>query len=452
MNPNTHYAPRQYTANLSGTLLSLSMFDPDAQKPRTTPTKSTESTESTAPKKRQIITKFTDSSRRRLVKYCREIPKERYKVLVTLTYPTAPNPIESKQHLDRMLELLRSAAAPLPSRPNAPPSVSKQSADLTGGLNGGACRPRAAACSNELEAKSKSKAKAKRTRSRATVRPFSALWIMEYQERGVVHYHIWSSHWFPKAELQRLWNQIINTPQSTPSTRIDGWKAHSKSGLASYVSKYARKESQKVLPPELAETGAGRWWGKIGDTSTPHAIKKRITELDFKELLTLAKSKQWREIPFEYCHLYVVPENDRMSLFTRIQVMANTKINQHILARGRVIHIIDGDTVSMRLDNGKRYKVRLANIDAPELAQDYGTESREALKNLLGSKSVRLLIDSANAFDKYGRLIAELHTAQHNVNLELVRIGAAWCYGRYCSDLEYLNAENEARDIRSGLW
>ena len=117
-----------------------------------------------------------------------------------------------------------------------------------------------------------------------------------------------------------------------------------------------------------------------------------------------------------------------------------------------MIYIIDGDTVSIRLENGKRYKLRLANIDAPELAQDYGTESREELKRLLGAKSIQLVVSSANAFDKYGRLIAELHTETHNVNLELVRIGAAWCYGRYCSDLEYLNAENEARAKLAGLW
>ena len=330
MNVITHYTARQYTASLSGNLLSLSTYDKrderdyDKRDERDTNTPNTQ-------KKRQIITKFTESSRRRLVKYCREIPKNRFKNLITLTYPTAPNPILSKQHLDRMIELLRrNAADTLSPRPNAHALENTGTSKTPACLNGGAvlqCAAASAAANiaGEKSGEKEKAQKAKRTRLRATA--FSALWIMEYQKRGVVHYHIWSTHWFPKAELMRLWNQIIDAPPNTPSTRVDSWKAYTKSGLASYVSKYARKEAQKELPPELLETGAGRWWGKSGDTSTPLAIKKRINEQDFDCLINLAKEKAkenvWREITFDYANLYVVCESDRIALFQLIEQMGS---------------------------------------------------------------------------------------------------------------------------------
>ena len=44
--------------------------------------------------------------------------------------------------------------------------------------------------------------------------------------------------------------------------------------------------------------------------------------------------------------------------------------------KGKVIKVIDGDTVAMVDDNGFKHRVRLAGIDAPEKGgQVYGEES-----------------------------------------------------------------------------
>src|SRR3569832_871245 len=54
---------------------------------------------------------------------------------------------------------------------------------------------------------------------------------------------------------------------------------------------------------------------------------------------------------------------------------------------GRVIHIADGDTITVLVDNTP-YKIRLAGIDAPEKAQAFGTVSMFLLRVFFAVRSV----------------------------------------------------------------
>jgi hypothetical protein len=326
----TYARERKYTVSLSGSLLCLlSYATKTAKRPQVQSANDAPDPIEHTPHtpKRSKITDFSSASRRRLVKYTREIPKDRYKSFITLTYPTAPDPIETKSHLDRMLELLRRAASSLPSRHNSLALSPTAASEASARSNRVACRPQRPVAPLAPIAKKSKKKKAKaapRSRAGFLRKPFSALWVMEYQERGVVHYHIWSSHYIDKAELQRLWNQIISAPAETPSTRVDGWKAYTKTGLSSYVAKYARKEAQKTLPEELAKSGAGRWWGKVGDVSTPYAIKKTISRDDFHRIRKICKTKGYKALPIEYCDLYVMPESDIIVKLKLIQEMGGS--------------------------------------------------------------------------------------------------------------------------------
>jgi endonuclease YncB( thermonuclease family) len=117
--------------------------------------------------------------------------------------------------------------------------------------------------------------------------------------------------------------------------------------------------------------------------------------------------------------------------------------------------VVDGDTLTLR--SGQ--KVRLVQIDAPELPTDcYGRSALEALIDLAPKDSrVRLERDpSLDAVDVYGRLLRYVFVGSRNVNVELVRRGAASPYfflnerGRYADDL--LEAVEDARDARRGFW
>lgn len=114
----------------------------------------------------------------------------------------------------------------------------------------------------------------------------------------------------------------------------------------------------------------------------------------------------------------------------------------------RVIAVMDGDTI-MVLRDGKRVKVRLANIDAPEKAQEYGTESRQTLLNLVQKKQVHV---NSQAMDSYGRMVAEISVDGRSANAEQVRRGMAWEYSHYHSNKHYLALQSEAQQARRGLW
>jgi endonuclease YncB( thermonuclease family) len=122
---------------------------------------------------------------------------------------------------------------------------------------------------------------------------------------------------------------------------------------------------------------------------------------------------------------------------------------------GRVLWIDDGDSLELRDDLGRRFRVRLRGIDAPERAQPYANVSRRNLSRLARGRPVTVSYDGV---DKYGRLLAWVYVDEGvSVNLLQVQAGLAWHYafpGRpWTADDDLLaRAEHEARVARRGLW
>jgi micrococcal nuclease len=120
----------------------------------------------------------------------------------------------------------------------------------------------------------------------------------------------------------------------------------------------------------------------------------------------------------------------------------------------RVIAVLDGDTVLILHKAAGQYpgglmKIRLAEIDAPEKDQAYGTVSRSSLVKMVWHRQVRV---HPLAVDKYGRTVAQLEVNGLRVNEEMVRRGMAWEYSHYHSDRRYIALEKEARQAKRGLW
>ncbi|MBU7019333.1 MAG: thermonuclease family protein [Theionarchaea archaeon] len=110
--------------------------------------------------------------------------------------------------------------------------------------------------------------------------------------------------------------------------------------------------------------------------------------------------------------------------------------------------IIDGDT--FRLANGET--VRLIGIDAPELSQPGGKESREYLAQLILNKGVTLEKGSKDR-DKYNRLLRFVYIGDICINEEMIRQGYA--EARYLTDSireYYIQLEIEAEIAKAGLW
>lgn len=122
---------------------------------------------------------------------------------------------------------------------------------------------------------------------------------------------------------------------------------------------------------------------------------------------------------------------------------------------GRVVRVVDGDTVVL-LDGDKvQHKIRLAGIDAPETGQEFGTKAKQHLLDLVGGDEVTVAWQKR---DKYGRIVGKLVHDGTDVNLAMVRSGFAWWYRKYSSEqspvdrAHYAAAEEKARTARVGLW
>lgn len=117
-----------------------------------------------------------------------------------------------------------------------------------------------------------------------------------------------------------------------------------------------------------------------------------------------------------------------------------------------VIGIADGDTLTARCDaaEGKtNITVRVAEIDAPEKGQAWGTRSRQHLAELCHGKAATV---RPRTTDRYGRTVARVECDGIDASAEQVRAGMAWVFDRYVTDRSLYAVQDAARGERRGLW
>lgn len=113
-----------------------------------------------------------------------------------------------------------------------------------------------------------------------------------------------------------------------------------------------------------------------------------------------------------------------------------------------VVGIADGDSLQARCD-GQTLKVRLAEIDAPERGQPFGTRSRQHLAAVCHQKPAELRPQTT---DRYGRTVARVVCDGVDSSAEQVRAGMAWVFDRYVTDRSLYGLQDAARNARRGLW
>lgn len=122
---------------------------------------------------------------------------------------------------------------------------------------------------------------------------------------------------------------------------------------------------------------------------------------------------------------------------------------------GKVVGVIDGDTIDV-LDASKTvHRIRLAGIDAPEHSQPFGKRSKEHLSEIVFGKQVTV---ESNKTDRFERTVGKILVNGIDANLSQVKSGFAWHYSKYAKEQTaldrtiYAAAENSARLSRLGLW
>jgi endonuclease YncB( thermonuclease family) len=115
---------------------------------------------------------------------------------------------------------------------------------------------------------------------------------------------------------------------------------------------------------------------------------------------------------------------------------------------GRVVAVLDGDTIDVLID-GARRRIRLAGIDTPERGQPWAERAKQALSERVYGKQIQI---NEIALDRYGRTVGEVYADNVCVGCELVREGHAWVYLYFSQDPVLLELEAQARAAGRGLW
>ena len=123
---------------------------------------------------------------------------------------------------------------------------------------------------------------------------------------------------------------------------------------------------------------------------------------------------------------------------------------------GLIIKVVDGDTVQIKNTDNEILRIRLKHIDAPELDQEFGNESKLILQRFILNKKVKII---GNKRDRYKRLLGIVILDEVDINLEMIKVGAAWHFKKYAEFdqtknqyLIYDKNEYQAKLKKIGLW
>ncbi len=141
------------------------------------------------------------------------------------------------------------------------------------------------------------------------------------------------------------------------------------------------------------------------------------------------------------------PRNSALSCLALIW-LASTAFGADFQAK--VIHVTDGDTITVLNDTNEQIKIRLNGIDCPEKAQAYGKKAKTFTKDLVAGEMVTI---KAHETDRYGRTIGDVVVEDgRNLSQELVKACYAWWFFKYSDDEQLGILEVQAKIAKVGLW
>lgn len=122
---------------------------------------------------------------------------------------------------------------------------------------------------------------------------------------------------------------------------------------------------------------------------------------------------------------------------------------------GKVVHVADGDTITVLDDSRAQHVIRLAGIDSPEKRQPFGTKAKQHLSGLVAGQTVTV---DYKKRDRYKRIVGKITLNGTDICLEQIRAGLAWHYKKYEKEqpeadrITYAAEEDAARARQIGLW
>lgn len=134
-------------------------------------------------------------------------------------------------------------------------------------------------------------------------------------------------------------------------------------------------------------------------------------------------------------------------LFSLCLMLSSTAVAEEIT--GKVVSVIDGNTVEVRADNNEVHKVFLKEIDCPELTQEFGENAKKYLEKIILNKKVTV---SFQGKDRWGNHLAVvLIDGDTDPRIALLKEGLAWTSEKNPNpDLEPYRST--AQEKGKGLW
>lgn len=130
-------------------------------------------------------------------------------------------------------------------------------------------------------------------------------------------------------------------------------------------------------------------------------------------------------------------------------------VSEEKTIEGKVVGVHDGDTATVLDSENVQHKIRFNGIDAPELKQAFGNQSKKHLSDLIFGRNVTVKVSKR---DKYNREVGVVYLEDKDVNYLQILFGYAWHYKKYESEQpeedrkNYAEAETTARNSKRGLW
>ena len=138
-----------------------------------------------------------------------------------------------------------------------------------------------------------------------------------------------------------------------------------------------------------------------------------------------------------------------MKILALLALLPLTALAKAYTLTGKVIHVTDGDTVTLMTSDHGKHRIRLYGIDTPEKKQPYGNKARQLMVKLASGKQATA---KCSGKDRYSRDICTIYIDDRDINALMVEKGAAWVYRKYYKGSAYYKLEDAAKAQGLGLW
>lgn len=118
------------------------------------------------------------------------------------------------------------------------------------------------------------------------------------------------------------------------------------------------------------------------------------------------------------------------------------------IIRAAVSDVVDGDTIIIE-QSGMPFRIDLESIDAPELNQAYGQESKDFLSSLIKGKNIT--VQQVKTVD-FRHITGFVKLEDLEINRKMISSGMAWYDGRNGYDAQLKDVQKTAKSAKLGLW